>query len=142
MRGEEFLFAAEKFLKIPSEAAYRSAVSRGYYAVFHCGVEFLSELGFQASIGPQAHGQFQARVNNCGVAEFQKLYHILYRLYDRRRLADYNLRNDGFRSQATAALWVASAAQAIAIIEDCKKSKVVSQKIGKGIREYEAKLKA
>ena len=30
-----FLDVAKKFLNMPSEAAYRSAVSRAYYAVFH-----------------------------------------------------------------------------------------------------------
>jgi uncharacterized protein (UPF0332 family) len=142
MRGEDFLFAAEQLLKIPNEATYRSAVSRSYYAVFHCAAEFLAELGFPASRGPQAHGELQFRVNNCGVAEFQKLYRMIHRLYDRRRVADYDLKNDEFRGQATTALWVASAKQAIAMIIDCKKSKALSAQIRQGIREYEDKLKA
>jgi uncharacterized protein (UPF0332 family) len=142
VRGEDFLFAAEQLLKIPNEATWRSAVSRAYYAVFHCAVEFLSGLGFPASRGPQAHGELQFGINNSGVAEFQKLYQMIHRLYDRRRLADYELQNDEFQSQATAALWVASAQQAIAMIADCKKSKTLSAQIRQGIRAYENKLKA
>jgi uncharacterized protein (UPF0332 family) len=142
MRGEDFLFAAEQLLRIPNEATYRSAVSRAYYAIFHCAVEFLSELGFPASRGPQAHGELQFRVNNCGVAEFQQLYGMIHQLYGRRRLADYELKNAEFQSRPTAALWVASAKQAIAIVMDCKKSKALCTQIRQGIREYEEKLKA
>jgi uncharacterized protein (UPF0332 family) len=104
MRGEDFLLPAEQLLKTPSESAYRTAVNRAYYAVFHCGNEFLSELGFHTSIGPQAHGQLQARINNCGVAEFQKLYRIVHKLYNRRRIADYDLKSNEFQTQATTAL--------------------------------------
>jgi uncharacterized protein (UPF0332 family) len=142
MQGEDFLFPAEQLLKMPSEAAYRSAVSRAYYAVFHCGAEFLSGLGIQASRGPQTHGQLQARVNNCGVTEFQQLYRIIYRLYDNRLLADYDLKSKEFQSQATTALWLASAKQAIAIIKDCKKAQNLCNQIRQGIRAYENKLKA
>lgn len=142
MHGEEFLFAAEQLLRIPNEATYRSAVSRSYYAVFHGAAEFLSELGFPASRGPQAHGELQFRVNNCGVAEFQKLSVMIQQLYGRRRVADYELNNDSFKSQPTTALWVASAKQAIAIIAECKKSPALCNQIRQGIREYEKKLKA
>jgi uncharacterized protein (UPF0332 family) len=142
MIGEDFLFPAEQLLKIPSEAAYRTAVNRAYYAVYHCGTEFLAGLGLQASRGPQTHGQLQARVNNCGVAEFQQIYRIICKLYDGRLLADYDLKSNELQSQATAALWVASAKQAIAVIADCKKSPNLCHQIRKGVREYEAKLKA
>jgi uncharacterized protein (UPF0332 family) len=142
MHGEDFLFPAEQLLKMPSEAAYRTAVNRAYYAVYHCGAEFLSGLGLKTSGGPQTHGQLQARVNNCGVAEFQQLYRIIHKLYDSRLLADYDLKSNEFQSQATTALWLVSAKQAIAIIKDCKKSQSLCNQIRQGIREYEAKIKA
>jgi hypothetical protein len=66
----------------------------------------------------------------------------VHRLYNRRRLADYDLKSDEFKSQATAALWVASAKQAIAMIADYKKSPNLCNQIRSGIREYEAKIKA
>ncbi|MEK7729121.1 MAG: hypothetical protein AAB354_11965 [candidate division KSB1 bacterium] len=142
MGSAEFLSLAERLLKIPSEAAYRTAVNRAYYATFHCGNDFLAKLGFRASIGPQAHGQLQARANNSGVLEFEKFYKILHRLYDRRRLADYDLSSREFHSQAAAALWVASAKQALAIIAQCEASEALRQRIRKGVEEYEKKLKA
>jgi uncharacterized protein (UPF0332 family) len=142
MQGEDFLFPAEQLLKMPSEAAYRTAVHRAYYAVYHSSTEFLSGLGLKTSSGPQTHGQLQARVNNCGVAEFQQLYRIIHKLYDIRLLADYDLKSNEFQSQATTALWLASAKQAIAIITEGKKSKALCAQIRQGIREYEEKLKA
>lgn len=142
MKGEDFLFPVEQLLKMPSEAAYRTAVNRAYYAIYHCSAEFLSSLGLQTSRGPQTHGQLQARIKNCGVPEFEQIYRISHRLYDCRLLADYDLKSNEFQFQATAALWVASAKQAIAIIADCKKSPNLCNQIRQGIREYEKKLKA
>lgn len=113
MSGDDFLQIAQQLLKAPSEAAYRTAAGRAYYAAFHRCAGFLSGLGFETSIGPQAHGQLQSRINNSGVSEGQQLYRILHRLYDRRRVADYDLHSQEFQSQATAALLVASAGQAI-----------------------------
>lgn len=141
MRGDDFLQIAQQLLKIPSEAAYRTATNRAYYAAFHRCVAFLSGLGFEASIGPQAHGQLQGRINNSGVIEGQQLYRILHRLYDRRRVADYDLHSQEFHSQATAALLVASAGQAIAMIADCEKSQELSRRMREGIYKYENQLK-
>ncbi len=142
MRSDEFLSLAERLLKIPSEAAYRTAVNRAYYAAFHGGNDFMTKLGFLVSSGPQAHGQLQARANNSGVFEFEKFYKILHRLYDRRRLADYDLSSREFHSQATAALWVASAKQGLEIITQCEASEALRQRIRKGVQGYETKLKA
>ena len=142
MHGKDFVYPAEQLLRMPSDAADRTAVNRAYYAIYHCSSEFLSELGLKTSSGPQTHGQLQARVNNCGVTEFQQLYRIIHKLYDNRLLADYDLKNDDFKSQSTTAFLIASAKQAIAIIDDCKKSPNLCNRICQGIREYEKKLKA
>ncbi len=142
MSGEDFLVLAKSLLKRPTEAAYRSAVSRAYYAVFHVGVTFLAELGLKASDGPQAHAQLRARVNNCGVPELKNSYGLLYDLYKRRRFADYDLNLAIFRAQADVALIVASADQIIAAIKQCRQSPTLRNQIRDGIREYERKINA
>lgn len=140
MSGEGFLEIARNLLKTPSEVAYRTAVNRAYYAVFHVGVTFLSELGFRASDGPQVHGQLRARVNNCGVPELQNIYARLDDLYKRRRLADYDLNSPLFNAQALVALLVVSAEQIIATIKHCQASQDLHIKIRNVIREYERKI--
>jgi len=142
MLGEEFLEVSKNLLKTPTEAAYRTAVNRAYYAVFHCGAAFFRELGFKISDGPQTHGQLMARINNCSTPELQSIYNDLVDLYKRRRLADYDLNSPFFHGQAIVALIVASAGQIIATIQRCKESQTLRTQIRNGIRDYERKINA
>ncbi len=140
MYAEDFFEIAKALLKTPTEAAYRTAINRAYYAAFHAGATFLAELGFKTSDGPQAHGQLRARINNCGVPELQGIHTGLYDLYSRRRQADYNLNSPNFRAQALAALDVASAGQMIATVKHCQQSQALCIQIRNGIREYERNI--
>jgi len=140
MSGEEFLEVSKNLLKTPNEAAYRTAVNRAYYAVFHCSAAFFSELGLKISDGPQTHGQFLARINNCGTPELQSIHTNLVDLYKRRRLADYDLSSPLFHVQSLVALLVASAAQMIATIKGCQQSQDLCIQIRHNIREYERKI--
>jgi uncharacterized protein (UPF0332 family) len=96
-------------LNIPSEAAYRSAVSRAYYATFHAATSFLEKLGLKTIKGPQAHGEIPARFNNCGVDDGKKIAGWLHELHHQRILADYDLKSDNFGAQFKSAIWIARA---------------------------------
>jgi len=142
MNGEDFLEVSRLLLKTPTEAAYRTAVNRAYYAVFHCCTAFFSELGLKISDGPQTHGQLLSRINNCGTPELQNVHAPLFDLYKRRRIADYNLNSSQFNAQAFVALDVASAGQIIATIKRCQQSQPLRIQIRDGIREYERRINA
>jgi len=137
-----FLDVAKKFLNTPSEAAYRSAVSRAYYAVFHAAASFLEKLGFKRTKGPQAHGEIPARFNNCGVEDGEKIAGWLHELHHQRILADYDLKSDNFRAQFKSAIWIAKAEQAILTLNTLSASQNICIQIRNGIRAYEEKLKA
>ena len=66
IRPEDFLAQAESWIALPTEADWRSAVSRGYYAAFHTARQLLLDLGFRPPQGPQAHGYLRLRLSNCG----------------------------------------------------------------------------
>jgi uncharacterized protein (UPF0332 family) len=136
-----FLEVAKKFLNIPSEAAYRSAVSRAYYAVFHEASTFLRQLGFKIAKGPQAHGEIPARFSNCGVADGVQIARYLNELHHRRILADYDLKSDDFGAQFKSAIWIAQAEQAILKLNTLSASQNICTQIRKGIQAYEEKLK-
>jgi len=137
-----FLDVAKKFLNIPSEAAYRSAVSRAYYALFHAASRFLGKLGFQTAKGPQAHGEIPARFNNCGVEDGEQIASWLNELHRQRFLADYDLTSDKFTVQFKSAIWIAQSEQAMLKLNDIAASQNLCNKIRTGIRAYEEKLKA
>jgi uncharacterized protein (UPF0332 family) len=56
MNGHDFLLAAKLLLPAPLEAAWRSAISRAYYAAFHVARQLFEDLGFRVPHGDQAHG--------------------------------------------------------------------------------------
>jgi uncharacterized protein (UPF0332 family) len=142
MESTLFLDVAKKLLNMPSEAAYRSAVSRAYYALFHSASIFLGKLGFKTSKGPQAHGETPIRFSNCGVADGVDIARCLNELHHRRILADYDLKSDQFAAQFKVAIWIAQAEQAILKLNAIAASQNVCIQIRNGIRAHEDKLKA
>ncbi len=140
MDGQQFLEISKKHLNIPSEAAYRSAVSRAYYALFHAVATFTASLGFPSVKGPQAHGQLPARLNSCGVEEGMQIGRWLKELHRQRLSADYDLASEGFSPQFRSAVWVAQAEQAVIKLNAIAASPNLCIQIRNGIRMYKDKL--
>jgi hypothetical protein len=53
--GKDFLTLAEIWINGVTEAEWRCAVSRAYYAAFHEARHLLWDLGFTVPLGDQAH---------------------------------------------------------------------------------------
>ena len=53
--GNDFLTLADVWITGRTEAEWRSAVSRAYYAAFHKGRQLLRDLRFLIPRGDQAH---------------------------------------------------------------------------------------
>ena len=53
--GRDYLTLAKTWITGASEAEWRSAVSRAYYAAFHEARDLLRNLGFAVPRGDQAH---------------------------------------------------------------------------------------
>jgi uncharacterized protein (UPF0332 family) len=140
MNGREFLRAAEYLLKRREEAILRSAVSRAYYALFHEGREFIGELQFYCSKGPQAHGEVRSRLNNCGDQSMQEVSRLLAQLHKQRLMADYDLDDKTPLDINTYRLLAKSAAICIDYLDAARQSSTQSALIRSGIREYERKI--
>ena len=70
MTGREFLTVARQLAGASTEAEWRSAISRAYYAAFHVAREFLEELQFVVPRADRAHVySFPAGWQNCGHAQ-------------------------------------------------------------------------
>ncbi len=50
MEGKDFFELAQKLVQMRSEPALRSAISRAYYAAYHCCIKLLSD--YHAKINP------------------------------------------------------------------------------------------
>jgi uncharacterized protein (UPF0332 family) len=91
MNPRDFLDVADALIEGSSEAEWRSAVSRAYYAAFHIARQLLRQCGFQVPEADQAHAYLWLRLSNCGHPDVQNAGHELKELRTARNWADYDL---------------------------------------------------
>lgn len=115
IRGDEFLKFAETYATGTSEADWRSAVSRAYYAAFHVARDFMTSLGFVTPRAELAHAFLWRRLGNCGLAPLALAGSRLNQLRGERNRADYDLNSDLTKKDTQAA--VKSAAMVIATLQ-------------------------
>lgn len=92
MNARDFLILAQSLAVGSTEASWRSAISRGYYAAFHIARLLLQDLGFTVPQADRAHGYLWLRLANCGDAQVQRAGSDLAALRRNRNQADYDLR--------------------------------------------------
>lgn len=140
MTGRDFLQASEYLLKRKTEATFRSAVSRSYYALFHESRALLEELQIPCSKGPQAHGEVRRLLNNAGDAKMLEVYRLLAQLHKHRIIADYDLLDQSLHDASTCALLVKSAGIGIDYLDDARKSSERRRQIHQSIVAYERQI--
>jgi uncharacterized protein (UPF0332 family) len=100
MTGRDFLAVANALAAGPTEAEWRSAISRAYYAAFHTAREFLIRLRFRVPAGEQAHAYLWLRLSNTGDPAADSIGRLLRDLRGRRNNADYDLGRPRSRANA------------------------------------------
>lgn len=91
MTGHDFLPLAARLAGGSTEAEWRSAVSRAYYAAFHVARQLLMDLGFSVPRAERAHAYLWLRLHNCGEPQQQQAGADLNALRGLRNQADYDL---------------------------------------------------
>lgn len=90
MDFRDYLNLAVALVNGSSEAEWRSAVSRAYYAAFHVAREFLASLNFTVPHAERAHGYLWLRLANAGHADVCDAGNRLNALRRERNRADYD----------------------------------------------------
>src|ERR1043166_7013556 len=90
MDARDYLRLAETLVAGASEAEWRSAVSRAYYAVFHVARRLLLSCGFVVARADRAHAYLWRRLANCGDPDVQDAGNKLNALRGERNDADYD----------------------------------------------------
>lgn len=75
-----------------TEAEWRTAVSRAYYAAFHGACDLLFLCGFSVPRAEQAHAYLSLRLSNAGDAQVVRAGKRLQLLRRNRNWADYEFR--------------------------------------------------
>lgn len=130
----EFLRLAESWIGGTSEAEWRCAVSRAYYAAFHVARRLMRELGFQVPRGDRAHAFLWLRLSNCGDAHIQVAGSDLSTLRRDRNAADYDV--DRSLSQPDALLQVVAARNIVQALDAARAEPIRSQ-ITEAMKLYE-----
>ena len=100
MNFRDFLSLADTLARGSTEAEWRTACSRAYYAAFHVARQLLLALGFRVPQADRAHAYLWSRLSNAGISQVRKAGRQLNDLRRERNWSDY----DEYRTiaQATA----------------------------------------
>jgi uncharacterized protein (UPF0332 family) len=115
MDFRELLTLAATLAAGSSEAEWRSAVSRAYYAAFHVARELFLSMNFRVPQADRAHSYLWLRLANAGAPDVQLAGNRLNSLRGQRNRADYASRPP--LAQATAANEVKNAEDIIQALD-------------------------
>jgi hypothetical protein len=101
MTGHDFLSLANRLAAAATEADWRTAISRAYYAAFHVARQVVIDLGFTVPQADRAHAYLWMRLGNCGETLVQQAAADLHDLRRRRNQADYDLHRPHRQNMAT-----------------------------------------
>ena len=90
MNFRDFLTLAATLAAGATEAEWRSAVSRAYYAAFHLACDLLRDLGFTVPHSERAHAYLWLRLSNSGHPDGRNAGLNLRQLRQQRTRADYD----------------------------------------------------
>lgn len=132
--GRDFLLVANDLLAGDTEAKWRSAVSRAYYAAFHAARKFLTACGFSVPRAHVAHSYDWLRLANTGEPTTESAASGLNVLRGKRNQADYEI--DATLSQAEAATQVRDANNVVRHLEAASSDPIKTQ-VMTAIKTYE-----
>ena len=135
MNPHDILDVADALATGATEAEWRSAASRAYYAAFHVARLLMRHCGFGVPHGDQAHGYLWLRLANCGHVDVQLAGDRLNELRRARNWADYDL--DVFFDHTVALRRVQVATDVIQLLESVPTVPTVQTAITDAMRVYE-----
>jgi len=107
MNWRDFLLLAARLAAGTTEADWRTAVSRAYYATFHVARRLFADLNFTVPRAYRAHQYLVFRLSNCGESVVEQAGRNLETLRRLRNRADYDEVPALTQPQAVAAVQLA-----------------------------------
>ena len=135
MDARDYLDLARKLAQMRTEAARRSAISRGYYAAFHFGKDLIESLGFSLPKNAAAHEKLYILLFNAGREPAKEAAIWLHRLRQRRTQADYDFKRGDLNSQYDCQKDLLQAAGIIVFCENYS-SEPLRSALKKGLSDY------
>jgi uncharacterized protein (UPF0332 family) len=139
MDAKDYFDLARKLAQMRTEAALRSAISRGYYAAFHFAKNLVEELGFKLPKDAAAHDKLFYLLHNAGIESAQDVAKLLAELRKRRNLADYDFVQKKMQTYQNCQY---DLVRVMGIIDFCENysSEPLRSSLKKGISDYVQKI--
>ena len=134
MNPRDFLTVADALILGDSEAEWRTALSRAYYATFHVARNLLRQCGFVIPQSEQAHAYLGLRLANCGHPDIVQGGKDLIDLRRQRNRANYDL--DRTLEQKSAVRHVLLAADIISLLEQAATEPAIRTLITDSMKDY------
>ena len=125
MNWRDFLILATRLASATTEADWRTAASRAYYAAFHVARRLFADLNFAVPRADRAHQYLVFRLSNSGESAVEQAGRDLETLRRLRNRADYDESPVLSQSQATAAVRIAEGI--IQVLDDARKEPVCTR---------------
>ena len=135
MTGKAFIDVANELAAGASEAHWRSATSRAYYAAYHVAKEALEQAGIRIPAGPSGHEHVKRCLDNSQDYHLETAGNKLGVLRSNRIRADYRLASISFL-RVEAQFDVAQADVVIRNIEESPLRTGDSAHVAEVIEEY------
>ena len=134
MNWRDFLLLASRLAAGTTEADWRTAVSRAYYAAFHIARRLFADSGFTVPRADRAHQYLVFRLSNSGESIVEQAGRDLDTLRRLRNRADYDGTPALTQPQASAAVRIA---EGIIQALDAARQEPVRTRIRDGMIAYE-----
>ncbi|MGH7596209.1 MAG: HEPN domain-containing protein [bacterium] len=135
MDANDYFDLARKLAQMRTEAARRSAISRGYYAAFHVAKSLVERLGFNFPKDAAAHDKLYFMLHNTGIKSAQDAATQLSDLRKRRNLADYDFKEKSMQTYQDCQYDLVRVAGVINFCENYS-SEPLRSELKKGLSEY------
>ena len=134
MNWRDFLSLATRLAAGATEADWRTAVSRAYYAAFHVARRLFADLNFTVPRADRAHQYLVFRLSNSSESAVEQVGRDLETLRRLRNRADYDETPAFTQAQAAAAVEIA---EGIIKVLDAARHEPARTRIRDGMIVYE-----
>jgi hypothetical protein len=121
-------------------AAYRSAISRAYYAALNVATDVLTGIGHFPGRGDGPHKKVVIYLQQTGDGDLETAGTAIDRMRTMRNLADYDMRNPDAETISSARKMVETAQQAIVLLDDFAADAARKQAAADAIARYRIKI--
>ncbi len=139
MDAKAYFDLARKLAQMRTEAAIRSAISRGYYAAFHFAQKLVEDFGYSLPKDAAAHDKLYQLLNNAGIQPAADTAALLFDLRRRRNLADYDFRQKDMQTYSDCQKDLLKVTSVITFCENCSNEPMRSE-LKKGLSDYVQKV--